>query len=339
ISEKAEHFAKKNGFSSNWAVEIEFFIFDKINLSEQKNPQIISKEAPWSSQNLEDVIQLKRGYYRDSPSDTLTNFRDEVCDILKTFGIKTKAHHHEVATAGQSEIVLSPTSLTKMADTFVTGVKTIREVASKRRMIASFNPKPMPNDNGSAAHINQSLWKTKNNKEYNAFYDPSDKFAELSQTAYYYIGGLLEHARSLCAITNPTTQSYKRLVPGYEAPTNIAWGKMNRSVSVRVPAYNKKTPQTKRIEYRPPDPTSNIYLVETTILLAGLDGIKNKIQPPDPVDVNTYKLSDREMNKLSIKKLPTSLKEAISAINSDNEFLKPVIDEDFLEMYLDNLIK
>lgn len=339
ISEKAEHFAKKNGFSSYWAVEIEFFIFDKINLSEQKNPQIISKEAPWSSQNLEDVIQLKRGYYRDSPSDTLTNFRDEVCDILKTFGIKTKAHHHEVATAGQSEIVLSPTSLTKMADTFVTGVKTIREVASKRRMIASFNPKPMPNDNGSAAHINQSLWKTKNNKEYNAFYDPSDKFAELSQTAYYYIGGLLEHARSLCAITNPTTQSYKRLVPGYEAPTNIAWGKMNRSVSVRVPAYNKKTPQTKRIEYRPPDPTSNIYLVETAILLAGLDGIKNKIQPPDPVDVDTYKLSDREMNKLSIKKLPTSLKEAISAINSDNEFLKPVIDEDFLEMYLDNLIK
>ena len=339
ISEKAEHFAKKNGFSSYWAVEIEFFIFDKINLSEQKNHQIISKEAPWSSQNLEDVIQLKRGYYRDSPSDTLTNFRDEVCDILKTFGIKTIAHHHEVATAGQSEIVLSPASLTKMADTFITGVKTIREVASKRRMVASFNPKPMPNDNGSAAHINQSLWKTKNNKEYNAFYDSSDKYAELSQTAHYYIGGLLEHARSLCAITNPTAQSYKRLVPGYEAPTNIAWGKMNRSVSVRVPAYNKKTPQTKRIEYRPPDPTSNIYLVETALLLAGLDGIKNKIQPPDPVDVNTYKLSDREMNQLSIKKLPTSLKEAISAVNSDNEFLKPVIDEDFLEMYLDNLIK
>jgi glutamine synthetase len=319
ISEKAEHFAKKNGFSSYWAVEIEFFIFDKINLSEQKNPQIISKEAPWSSQNLEDAIQLKRGYYRDSPSDTLTNFRDEVCDVLKTFGIKTKAHHHEVATAGQSEIVLSHTNLTKMADTFITGVKTIREVASKRRMIASFNPKPIPNDNGSAAHINQSLWKTKNNKEYNAFYDPSDKYAELSQTAHYYIGGLLEHAKALCAITNPTAQSYKRLVPGFEAPTNIAWGKMNRSVSVRVPTHHKKRPKNKRIEYRPPDPSSNIYLVETAVLLAGLDGIKKKIQPPDPVDVDTYKLSEREMKKLSIKKLPISLKDAINAFNSDKD--------------------
>ena len=125
---------------------------------------------------------------RDSPSDTLTNFRDEVCDVLETFGIKTKAHHHEVATAGQSEIVLSHMGLTEMADAFITGVKTIREIASKREMIASFNPKPIPNDNGSAAHINQSLWKTKNKKNYNVFYDPSDKYAELSQTAHYYIG-------------------------------------------------------------------------------------------------------------------------------------------------------
>jgi len=348
IAQKADQFAKKNGFTkSYWAAELEFFVFDKIQSNPQQNttrkksksklPQIISKEAPWISQNTEDVIHLKRGYYRDSPSDTLTNFRDEVCDILKKFGTKTIAHHHEVATAGQSEIVLSYEGLVKMADSFVTGIKTVREVASKRGMVASFNPKPIPNDNGSAVHINQSLWKTKNKKDYNAFYDPSDKFAELSQTAYYYIGGLLEHARALCAITNPTIQSYKRLVPGYEAPTNIAWGRMNRSVSVRIPAHHKKRPKNKRIEYRPPDPTSNIYLVETAILLAGLDGIKKKIHPPDPVDVDTYKLSEREMRKLSIKKLPTSLKEAISVFNSDNEFLKPVIDEDFLEMYLDNL--
>ena len=267
----------------------------------------------------------------------MTNFRDEVCDTLRTLGTKTIAHHHEVATAGQSEIILSYDSLVKMADSFVTGMKTIREVALKRGMISSFNPKPIPNDNGSAVHINQSLWKTKNKKDYNAFYDPSEKYAELSQTAHYYIGGLLEHARALCAITNPTIQSYKRLVPGFEAPTNIAWGKANRSVSVRIPAYHKKRPINKRIEYRPPDPSSNIYLVGTAILLAGLNGIKKKIHPPDPVDVDTYKLSEREMKKLSIKKLPTSLKEAISAINSDNEFLKPVIDEGFLEMYLDNL--
>jgi len=348
IAQKADQFAKKNGFTkSYWAAELEFFVFDKIQSNSQQNnkrknsksklPQFVSKEAPWISHNTEDVIHLKSGYYRDSPSDTLTNFRDEVCDTLEKFGTKTIGHHHEVATAGQSEIILSYDCLVKMADSFVTGIKTIREVALKRGMVASFNPKPIPNDNGTALHIHQSLWKTKNKKDYNAFYDPSDKYAELSQTAHYYIGGLLEHARALCAITNPTIQSYKRLVPGYEAPTNIAWGKTNRSVSVRIPSHYKRKPKNKRIEYRPPDPSSNIYLVETAVLLAGLDGIKKKIHPPDPVDVNTYKLSEREIKKLSIKKLPTSLKEAISAFNSDNEFLKPAIDKDFVEMYLDNL--
>ena len=348
IAEKAEQYAKKNGFTkSYWAAELEFFVFDKAHSitnettdnNKPNTPSIISKEAPWISDDIENVIALKRGYYRDSPSDTLTNFRDEVCDTLKQFGTKTVAHHHEVATAGQSEVVLSYQGLLKMGDSFVSGVKTIREIASKRRMIASFNPKPMQNDNGSAVHINQSLWKTKNKKDYNAFYDPSDKYAELSQTAHYYIGGLLEHARALCAITNPSQQSYKRLVPGYEAPTNIAWGKMNRSVSVRIPTHHKKRPESKRIEYRPPDPTSNIYLAETAILLAGLDGIKKKIQPPDPVDVDTYKLSEPEMKKLSIKKLPTSLKESIDAFNSDNNFLKPVLDDDFLEMYISHLDK
>lgn len=343
IAHKAENFAKKCGFDKTyWASELEFFIFDKFQLipkiSKSNKTKIISSEAPWISQNKEDVIQIKKGYYRDSPSDTLTNFRDEVCEVLQDFGIRTIAHHHEVATAGQSEIVLSYAGLTKMADSFVTGVKTIREVASKHEKIASFNPKPIPNDNGSAVHINQSLWKTKNGKEFNMFYDPSEKYAELSQTALYYIGGLLEHAKALCAITNPSTQSYNRLVPGYEAPTNIAWGKMNRSVSVRIPAHHKKRPQNKRIEYRPPDPTANIYLAETAILLAGLDGIKKKIQPPDPIDVDTYKLSDREMKKLSIQKLPTSLQESVNAIKADNEFLKPVIDKDFLEMYISHLI-
>ena len=283
IAQKAEQFSKKSGFDKTyWAAELEFFVFDNV---ESTSPKIFSKEAPWITKNKEEAIQLKRGYYRDSPSDTLTNFRDEVCDTLMKFDVKPIAHHHEVATAGQSEIVLSYQGLVKMADSFVTGVKTIREVASRRNLIASFNPKPIPNDNGSAVHINQSLWKTK--KKVNAFYDPSDKYAELSQVGHYYIGGLLEHAKALCAITNPTKQSYKRLVPGYEAPTNIAWGKMNRSVSVRIPAHHKKKPDNKRIEYRPPDPTSNIYLVETALLLAGLDGIKKKLQPPSPVDVDT----------------------------------------------------
>ena len=338
IIQKAENFAKKSGFEkSYWAAELEFFIFDEI-LDQKNRSPIISKEAPWVSSNIEDRINFKKGYYRDSPSDVLVNFRDEVCDMLQeNFKIKTIAHHHEVATAGQSEIVLAHTGLVEMADSFVTGMKTIREVASKRGKIASFNPKPMPEDNGSAVHINQSLWKTNKKGSSNAFYDASEKYAELSQTAHYYIGGLLEHAKALCAITNPTHQSYKRLVPGYEAPTNIAWGKMNRSVSVRIPAHNKKRPESKRIEYRPPDPTSNIYLVESALLLAGLDGVKKKIQPPDPVDVNTYKLSDSEMKKFSITKLPTSLNESIASLLSDNNFLKPILGDDFLEMYLSNL--
>lgn len=343
LAQKTEKFAKKMGFSQTfWAAELEFFVFDKIEPNSKSQKQttetkIISKEAPWGSQTHEGTIHIKRGYYRDSPSDTLINFRDEVCDTLDDFGIKTIAHHHEVATAGQCEVVLDYDGLVKMADNYLTGVKTIREVATKRGMIASFNPKPIPNDNGSAVHINQSLWKKKNGKDFNAFYDPTEKYAELSQLAYYYIGGLLEHAKSLCAITNPTPDSYKRLVPGYEAPTNIAWGRMNRSVSVRIPAHHKKMPSSKRIEYRPPDPTSNIYLAEIAILLAGIDGIKKKIQPPDPVDVNTYKLSKHEMTKLGIKKLPTSLKESISAFKSDHEYLKPIIDNDFRNMYISNL--
>ena len=338
IATEAEKFAKKSGFSKTlWAAELEFFVFDKIDNSKNNDEEIISKEAPWSSDN-PDKIDFKQGYYRDSPSDTLVNFRDEVCDVLhESFGIKTIAHHHEVATAGQSEIVLKYAELVQMADSFVTGVKTIREVASKRGKIASFNPKPMPKDNGSAVHINQSIWKTTKNRISNAFYDESDKYAELSQTAHYYIGGLLEHAKALCAITNPSEQSYKRLVPGYEAPTNIAWGKMNRTVSVRIPAHNKERPESKRIEYRPPDPTSNVYLVESALLLAGLDGIKKKIQPPDPVDVNTYKLSKSQMKKYSVEKLPTSLGESVDSFKSDNSFLQPVFGKSFIEMYLNNL--
>ena len=337
IAKKAEEFSKRSGFDKTyWAAELEFFVFDEINTLKKTN-NIISKEAPWTANN-PDKINFKYGYYRDSPSDTLVNFRDEVCDVLhENFKIKTIAHHHEVATAGQSEIVLRYSGLVRMADSFVTGIKTIREVALRRNKIASFDPKPLPKDNGSAVHINQSMWKAKKKKSSNVFYDESDKYAELSQTAYYYIGGLLEHARALCAITNPTKQSYKRLVPGYEAPTNIAWGKMNRTVSVRIPAHNKKRPESKRIEYRPPDPSSNVYLVESALLLAGLNGIKKKIQPPDPVDLNTYKLSEKEIKKYSISKLPVSLQESIDAFKSDDDFLKPVFDSSFLEMYVNHL--
>ena len=347
IAQKANEYAQKNGFArSYWSAEIEFFVFDKmdgnnVGPNETKNAEnIISTEAPWSAQNPENIIPIKGGYFGASPADKLTDFRDEVADTLEeTFGISVIAHHHEVATAGQVEIILGYNELLNTADNVVTTMKTVREVASKRSLIASFNPKPIPNDNGSAMHINQSLWKSKNKKGelFNAFYDPVDEYAELSQTAQYYVGGILEHAQALCSITNPTTNSYNRLIPGYEAPINIAWGKMNRSACVRIPTHHKQMSKRKRVEYRVPDPTANIYLAEAAILLAGLDGINRKIQPPDPVDVDIYKLSEREKNRMGIKKLPTSLTDAISSLKSDNDFLNPAFDEKFIEMYCETL--
>lgn len=345
IAQKANDFAQNKGFSkSYWSAEMEFFVFDKINKnngssSKTKNQEnIVSEEAPWSAKNPENIIPIKGGYFGSSPSDRLTDFRDEVADTLEeTFGIRVIAHHHEVATAGQMEVILGYEEILNTADNMITAMKTVKELASKRGLIASFNPKPIPNDNGSAMHINQSLWKSKNKKEINAFYDESNDYAEISQTALYYVGGILEHAKALCGITNPTVNSYKRLIPGYEAPINIAWGKMNRSACVRIPTHHKKMSKRKRIEYRVPDPTANIYLAESAILLAGLDGINKKIQPPDPVDVNIYKLSEKDKNKLGIRELPTSLSESINALQSDNEFLKPAFDDDFIEMYCEEL--
>jgi glutamine synthetase len=224
--------------------------------------------------------------------------------------------------------------LTHMADNVVTYKKTVKEVAAKRHMVANFMPKPIALDNGSGMHVSQSLWTIrKHGNDMNVFFDISDEYAELSQTAHYYIGGLIEHARSLCAITNPTTNSYRRLVPGYEAPINVAWSKMNRSASIRIPAHFKNMERQKRIEYRTPDPSSNIYLVEAALLLAGLDGINKKISPPDHIDRDIYKLTEQQKREGGVKKLPTSLLDAIESLESDNEFLKPVFTNDFLETY------
>jgi glutamine synthetase len=213
--------------------------------------------------------------------------------------------------------------------------KTVKETAAKRGMISNFMPKPVAQDNGSGMHVSQSLCETKNGKEMNAFYDVNDEYAELSQTALYYIGGLMEHCRALCSITNPTTNSYRRLVPGYEAPINIAWSKMNRSASIRIPAHFKNMQKGKRIEYRTPDPSSNIYLVEAALLLAGLDGINKKIQAPEPVDKDIYKLSEEQKKAYGIKKLPTSLQDALEELESDRGFLRPAFSDEFLDMYLE----
>ena len=347
IAQKAEEVLKTKGFEkSYWGPELEFFVFNKItllpnpmssvNCSGGSGYSIESAEAPWNSSNESGyTIPFKGGYFPAPPADSLTDLRDEVSEILQDFfRIRVEAHHHEVATAGQCEIQMRYDELTHVADNVITYKKTVKEVAAKREMIANFMPKPIALDNGSGMHVSQSLWTKKNRgDDINAFFDPSDEYAEISQTARYYIGGLIEHARSLCAITNPTTNSYRRLVPGYEAPINVAWSKMNRSASIRIPAHFKNMEREKRIEYRTPDPSSNIYLVEAALLLAGLDGINKKISPPDHIDKDIYKLTEQEKRESGIKKLPTSLLDAIESLESDNEFLKPAFTNDFLEMF------
>ncbi|MBT8252287.1 MAG: glutamine synthetase, partial [Nitrosopumilus sp.] len=233
-----------------------------------------------------------------------------------------------VATSGQSEINLRYGEMTEIADAVITIKNVVRVKAKRRNKVATFMSKPIFGDNASAMHTHQSIWKN----ETNIMYDPNDK-SQISQTARYYIGGLLEHSAALCAITNPTTNSYKRLVPNFEAPVNVCWGIGNRSAAIRVPMYLRNQEKSKRIEYRVPDPTANIYLLESALLLAGLDGISKKIDPGDPIEQNVYKMSTEEKRKHKIGTLPTSLKSALDALQSDRGFLENVFTGDFLDAY------
>ena len=341
IAHKASEQLKNFGFThTNWGPEIEFFVFDTINVYPSpygathsgggSGYSIESKESPWSKGNVSTAIDIKEGYYPSQPKDTLETFRKDVCDDLyKYFGIKIEAEHHEVATSGQCEINLVYDEMITMADSVVT-VKNIVKVKAKRKnKVATFMPKPIFGDNASAMHTHVSLW----NDKVNVMFDQDDEVAQLSQTARYYIGGVMDHASALCAITNPTTNSYKRLVPGFEAPVNVCWGLGNRSTAIRVPMYNRNQEKSKRIEYRVPDPTANIYLLEAALLLAGLHGIKNKIDPGDPVEENVYKLSPEKKREYNIGSLPVSLKEALDSLNSDQKFLEEVFTKDFLDKY------
>jgi glutamine synthetase len=218
-----------------------------------------------------------------------------------------------------------------MADNVVTYRYVMKMVAHKMDMMATFMPKPIFGDNASGMHVHQSLWT----KGKNVMYDPNDEYAEISQTCRYYIGGLMEHARSLCAFTNPTTNSYRRLVPGYEAPVYIAWSKRNRSANVRIPMYYSGIEHAKRVEYRTPDPSCNIYLAEGAMLAAGLDGIRKKMDPGDPVDVDLYHLTAEKRKQLGVRELPGSLTESLDELESDNAFLRGVFTGDVLEKYFD----
>ena len=341
IAHKSAEKLGEFGFThTNWGPEIEFFVFDSINVYPSpyaathsgggSGYSIDSKESPWSKGNVSTAINFKEGYYPSQPKDTLAGFRKDVCeDLYNYFGIKIEAEHHEVATSGQCEINLVYDEMITMADNVI-GVKNLVKVKAKRKnKVATFMPKPIFGDNASAMHTHQSLWKGNSN----VMYDQDDEVAQMSQIGRYYVGGILNHASALCAISNPTTNSYKRLVPGFEAPVNVCWGLANRSTAIRIPMYNRNQEKSKRIEYRVPDPTANIYLLEAALLLAGLDGIRNKIDPGDPIEENVYKLSIEKKREYNIGSLPVSLKGALDSLGSDSKFLEEVFTTDFLETY------
>ncbi len=336
IAEKAEKYAKDQGYISLWGSEVEFFIFDKVEL-DFENPgvkqslSIVSKERSTSVNPL--FIRVKEGYYTPDPYDIVYNIRSEASVILtKYFNVEVEAHHHEVASSGQCEIDFKYGGLVRTADNVQTLKYVVKNVAAKYGMYASFMPKPIYGDNGSGMHVHVSLWDTSGR---NLFYDENDEYAELSQLGRYFIGGLIEHARSLSAIVSPTTNSYKRLIPGYEAPVYLAWSRGNRSAAIRVPAYHRGVKSEKRIEYRPPDPSANPYLAFAAILAAGLDGIKKKIEPEDPVDKNIYHMSEEERKRLGIKELPRTLWEALDELESDREYLHPIFPKAALDDYIE----
>ena len=335
-----EHLAQNGYDRSYWGPEVEFFVFDSVKLIPSADAVrdawggsgylIESAEAPWQTADGHGSIRFKEGYHRAAPHDLLEGMRSEICNILSDrFHIQMDAHHHEVATAGQGEINIRFDELVPAADHVQDVRYVIKNVAHQRGKVASFMPKPVFGDNGIGMHMNQSLW----NGGHNTFYDANDSYAEVSQTCRYYVGGLLEHSRALCAITNPTTNSYRRLVPGFEAPVFIAWSRANRSANVRIPFYHRGRPAAKRIEYRTPDSAANIYLTEAALALAGLDGIRRKIEPPAPVDTDIYKLSPAKRREYGIRELPGSLGELLECLSSDDGFLKPVFGSTVLDVW------
>ena len=337
IAQRAEKHLAGTGIADTavFGPEAEFFIFDNVQFDHKSNGtfySVDSEEAIWNSgreemPNLGYKIRHKEGYFPVAPADTQQDIRTEMCLIMEELGVRIERQHHEVATAGQAEIDYRFDTLVKSADAMMVYKYAIKNVAKRHGKTVTFMPKPLYGDNGSGMHTHQSLWK----KGKPLF--AGREYAGLSDTALYYIGGMLKHARALCAICNPTTNSYKRLVPGYEAPVNLAYSSRNRSAAIRIPTYSEN-PKAKRIEYRPPDPSTNPYLAFAAMLMAGLDGIQNKIDPGEPMDKNLYELPPEEMAK--VPQVPGSLEAAIEHLEKDHQFLLngDVFTEDFLDMWI-----
>jgi len=338
VAQKAENYLKSTGIAtiSYWGPECEFFIFDDVRFDQNEHSGyyfIDSQEGIWNSgngdgQNLGHRPRYKEGYFPTPPVDTLQDFRSEAVLKMMEVGIRIEVHHHEVATAGQAEIDMKYGPLIRMADNVMLYKYILKNVAKAHGKTVTFMPKPLFMDNGSGMHCHQSLWKNGQN----LFYDP-EGYAKISEMALYYIGGLIKHSPALLAFCAPTTNSYRRLVPGFEAPVNLAYSQRNRSACVRIPVYSSK-PAAKRIEYRPPDPSSNPYLAFSALLMAGLDGIVNKIDPGEPLEEDIYELPPEEAAK--IPQVPSSLEEALDALEEDHEFLLKgdVFTEDLIDTWL-----
>ncbi len=338
VARKAEAYLKQTGLAdtSYWGPEAEFFIFDDVRYGSDTNSafyRVDSREAWWNSAkdagpNLGGQIPAKRGYCPVPPADQFQDLRSKMVLQLEAAGVEIEVHHHEVATAGQAEIDMRFDSMVSMADKVMKYKYVIKNVARQNGLTVTFMPKPLFGDNGSGMHVHQSLWKGSTN----VFFDASG-YAGLSDTAKYYIGGLLKHAPALLALAAPPTNSYRRLVPGYEAPVNLAYSQRNRSAICRIPIYSK-SPKAKRIEFRAPDPSSNPYLCFPALLMAGLDGVQNRIDPGEPMDKDLYELPPDEL-KL-IKQVPGSLTDVLEALEADHEFLLrgDVFTPDLIKAYI-----
>ena len=340
VAKRAEAYLASSGIADKafFGAEAEFFIFDSVRFDQASQHGfyfIDSDEGRWNAgregepdkPNLGYRTRYKEGYFPVPPSDHFQDLRTEMVLKMESIGMGVECHHHEVATGGQAEIDLRFNTLLNSADNMMKYKYIIKNTAAKAGKTVTFMPKPIFADNGSGMHTHQSMWK--GGKPLFA----GDGYAGLSQMALWYAGGLLKHARALSAIIAPGTNSYKRLVPGYEAPVNLAYSKRNRSAAVRIPVYSE-SPKAKRLEFRPPDPSCNPYLAFSAMLMAGLDGVKNKIDPGQPLDKDIFELDAAEA--ASIPSMPGSLDEALAELSKDHKFLTEggVFSEEYIELWI-----
>jgi glutamine synthetase len=338
VARKAEAYLAQSGIADTayFGPEAEFFIFDDVRFGQDEHSAsyfVDSVEGIWNSDkkegpNLGFKPRYKEGYFPVPPMDHFQDLRSEMILTMQKVGIEIEVQHHEVATAGQAEIDMRFDTLLSMADKLMLYKYVVKSVARNAGRTATFMPKPLFQDNGSGMHTHQSLWK--DGKP--LFYDEAG-YAGLSDIGRWYIGGLLAHARAILAFAAPTTNSYKRLVPGYEAPVNLVYSQRNRSAACRIPLYSK-SPKAKRVEFRCPDASCNPYLAFAVMLMAGLDGVQNHIEPPPPVDRDLFELPAEEL--ATIGQVPSSLEEALAALEADNEFMKKggVITDDLIETWI-----